>query len=401
MPAPKFNEDTLSEKPAIEQLVRMGYEFIPGEKLDPQETEDAERSSRREVVLVGRLRRKLQELNPKAGEIAIEKAIRQITNIQGASLMDETREFHKDLVANISIDQESGAGRRAVTIRFVDFDKPENNEFLVVNQFWVKGPKVTDRPDIVLFVNGIPLAVIECKSPVARETGVGNAIEQLCRYQREIPALFRTNQILLGTNLLGAKYGAVGSNHDDWHEWKARTEEKFPILTKHPTILEMKSLGLLDDKALPATPAPQDVAIAALFNKRNFLDIIRNFIVFESGDGKVKKKICRYQQFTAVQKLAARALNEKEKKGIIWHWQGSGKSLTMLFAALKLRREEVKLKNPYFVVVTDRTDLDKQIAGTFHDCGFPNPVRAESGQDLYRMLSEGVGRTIMTTESMR
>jgi len=394
---PKFNEDTLSEKPAIEQLVRMGYAFIPGEKLDPQEAEDCERTSRRDVVLVERLRRKLRELNPEAGETAIEKAIRQITNIQGTGLMDENKAFHRMLVSNISIDQESGAGRRAVTIKFIDFAEPANNEFIVANQFWVKGPKFNDRPDIVIFVNGIPLAVIECKSPVARETGVGDAIDQLCRYQREIPALFRTNQLLLGANLMGAKYGAIGSDYDHFHEWKAKPEEKLPILTQHPTVLEMKSLGLIDEKDLPHTPAPQDVAVAALFNKRNFLDIIRNFTVFESGDGKVKKKICRYQQFAAVQKLAARVLTEKEKKGIIWHWQGSGKSLTMLFAALKLRREEVKLKNPYFLVVTDRTDLDKQIAGTFHDCGFPNPVRAESGQDLYKMLSEGVGRTIMTT----
>ncbi|MEI7482165.1 MAG: HsdR family type I site-specific deoxyribonuclease [Elusimicrobiota bacterium] len=397
MITPKFNEDTLSEKPAIEQLRRMGYEIITGDKLDPQETEECSRVSRRDVILVERLRAKLKELNEDAGEIAIEKAIRQITNIQGTSLMDENREFHKDLVSNISVDQEGATGRRAVTIKFIDFKEPKNNEFLAVSQFWVKGPKFTDRPDIVLFVNGIPLAVIECKSPVARETGVGDAIEQLLRYQREIPALFRTNQILLGANLLGAKYGVIGSDYDSFHEWKAKPEEKLPILTQHPTILEMKALGLLDEKDLPHTPAPQDVTIAALFNKRNFLDIIRNFTVFESGDGKVKKKICRYQQFAAVQKLAARVLTEKDKKGIIWHWQGSGKSLTMLFAALKLRREEAKLKNPYFLVVTDRTDLDKQIAGTFHDCGFPNPVRAESGQDLYKMLSENVGRTIMTT----
>ena len=397
MTTPKFNEDTLSEKPAIEQLKRMGYEFLTGDKLDPQETEECARVSRRDVILVERLRAKLKELNEDAGEIAIEKAIRQITNIQGTSLMDENREFHKDLVSNISVDQEGPTGRRAVTIKFVDFKEPKNNEFLAVSQFRVKGPKVTDRPDIIIFVNGIPLAVIECKSPVARETGMGDAMAQLIRYQKEIPALFRTNQILLGTNLFGAKYGVIGIDHDGFHEWKAKPEEKLPDLSKHSTIIEMRKLGLLEDADLPHTPAQQDVTIAALFNKRNFLDIIRNFTVFESGEGKVKKKICRYQQFFAVQKLAARVLTEKEKKGIIWHWQGSGKSLTMIFAALKLRREEAKLKNPYFLVVTDRRDLDKQISGTFHDCGFPNPVRAESGQDLYKMLSEGVGRTIMTT----
>ena len=397
MTTPKFNEDTLSEKPAIEQLLRLGYEFMPGEKLDPQEGEDCERASRRDVILVDRLRRKLKELNKDANELSIEKAIRQITNMQGVSLMEENKAFHRALVSNISIDQEGGAGRRAVTIKFIDFDEPVNNDFLAVNQFWVKGPKLSDRPDIVLFINGMPLAVIECKSPVARETGVGNAVEQLLRYQREIPALFRTNQILLGTNLLCAKYGTISSDYDVFHEWKAKPDEKLPILARHPVVQEMKKLGLMDGKDLPHVPAPQDVAIAALFNKRNFLDIIRNFIVFENDGGRTKKKICRYQQFTAVQKLAARVLGEKDKKGIIWHWQGSGKSLTMLFAALKLRREEAKLKNPYFLVVTDRTDLDRQIAGTFHDCGFPNPVRAESSQELYKMLSEGVGRTIMTT----
>ncbi|MBI4802610.1 MAG: HsdR family type I site-specific deoxyribonuclease [Elusimicrobia bacterium] len=397
MTTPKFNEDTLSEKPAIEQLKRMKYEFLTGDKLDPQEAEECERTSRRDVILADRLRAKLKELNPNAGEIAIEKAIRQATNIQGTSLMDENKLLHKALVSNISIEQEGPAGRRSVTIKFIDFDEPKNNDFLAVNQFRVKGPKVADRPDIVIFVNGIPLAVIECKSPVARETGVGDAIAQLLRYQKEIPALFRTNQIVLGTNLFGAKYGVIGADYGAFHEWKNKPEEKLPDLTDHPGVREMRDLGLLEDGELPRAPAQQDVTIAALFNKRNFLDIIRNFTVFQADQGKVSKKICRYQQFAAVQRLSARVLAEKEKKGIIWHWQGSGKSLTMVFAALKLRREERRLKNPYFLVVTDRKDLDRQITNTFNDCGFPNPIRAATGPELYRMLSEGVGRTIMTT----
>lgn len=404
----KFNEDTLSEKPAIEQLKRMGYEFVPGDKLDPQENEDCERTSRREVVLVGRLRRKLAELNPEATEATLDKAIRRVTNIQGTGLLDENKTFHKDLVSNITIEQETGAGRRGLTVKFIDFDKPENNDFLVVNQFSVKGPKGHDRPDIVLFVNGIPLVVIECKSPVARDTGVPDALDQLIRYQREISSLFRTNQILLGVNLFGAKYGVIGADLEGFHEWKAppspqglrragQSDERLPNLTDHPSVKEMLALKLIQKADLPRTPAAQDVLIAALLNPRNLLDIIRNFIVFDVDERKSKKKICRYQQFTAVQKIVRRVLEEKEKKGIIWHWQGSGKSLTMLFAALKLRREEKRLKNPYFLVVTDRKDLDKQISDTFRDCGFPNPVRAESGADLYAMLSEGVGRTIMTT----
>jgi len=393
----KFNEDTLSEKPAIEQLRRMGYEFLPGEKLDPQESESSERSSRRDVVLVSRLREKLTELNPEATEVTLDKAIRRVTNIQGAGLLDENKAFHSALVSGISIDQEMGDGRRSLTIKFVDFEDQAKNEFLVVNQFWVKGPKLSDRPDLVVFVNGIPSVVIECKSPIAKETGIVDAIEQLARYQREIPALFRTNQILIGANLFGAKYGVVGAGLDNFHEWREKPEEKLPNLTDHSSVKEMLELKLIKKEDLPNAPAAQDVLIAALLNKRNLLDIIRNFIVFETDDAKITKKICRYQQFTAVQKIVHRVLKEKEKKGIIWHWQGSGKSLTMLFAALKLRREEARLKNPYFLVVTDRRDLDKQISDNFRDCGFPNPIRAESSRELYQMLSEGVGRTIMTT----
>ncbi|MBI5629898.1 MAG: type I restriction endonuclease subunit R [Elusimicrobia bacterium] len=397
MTKPRLNEDTLSEKPAIEQLGRMGYTLISGDKLDPQEAEGSERSSRRDVVLVDRLRKKLAELNPEATEATLDRAIRRVTNIQGAGLLDENKAFHRDLISNVTIEQEGGEGRRGLTIRFIDFDEPSNNEFLAVNQLWVKGPKLTDRPDIVIYVNGIPLAVIECKSPIARETGVVDAMEQLLRYQREIPALFRTNQLLVGANLFGAKYGAVGADVEGFHEWREKPGEKLPVLTDHPSIKEMLALKVIKKDDLPKVPAAQDVLIAALFNKNNLLDIIRNFTVFEVDEGRIKKKVCRYQQFTAVQKLVRRVLEEKDKKGIIWHWQGSGKSLTMLFAALKLLREETRLKNPYFVVVTDRRDLDKQISDNFRDCGFPNPVRAESSRELYQMLSEGVGRTIMTT----
>lgn len=393
----KFNEDTLSEKPAIEQLKRLKYEFVPGSELDPQEKDDSARSSRRDVVLVDRLRKKLAELNPEATEETLDKAIRHVTNVQGTGLLDENKNFHRSLISNITIEQETGDGRRGLTIRFIDFDNPDKNDFLAVNQFWVKGPKLADRPDIVIFVNGIPLAVIECKSPIAKETGVVDAVEQLARYQREIPALFRTNQILIGANLFGAKYGVVGAGLDHFHEWREKPEEKLPNLADHPSVKEMLALKLIKKDDLPAMPAAQDVLIAALLNKRNLLDIIRNFIVFDVDESKVIKKICRYQQFTAVQKLVHRVLEEKEKKGIVWHWQGSGKSLTMLFAALKLRREEARLKNPYFLVVTDRRDLDKQISDNFRDCGFPNPVRAENSRELYAMLSEGVGRTIMTT----
>ncbi len=216
----KFNEDTLSEQPAIEQLKRFEYEYIHGDNLDPEMNDDSERGTRREVVLVTRFKQKLAEINPHLTEDSIDKAIRRITHIQAEGLMEANQKFHQDLIAGISIDQDIGARRQKQTVRFIDFENPEKNEFLIVNQFWVKGPKQTDRPDIVIFINGIPLVIIECKSPVAKNMGISNAVVQLKRYQDEIPQLFYYNQICIALNLFGARYGTILSGEEFYHEWK-------------------------------------------------------------------------------------------------------------------------------------------------------------------------------------
>ena len=187
---PIFNEDTLSEQPAIEQLKRLGYDYIHGDELDPELRDDCERTSRRDVVLISRLKKKLAEINPHLTEESIKKAIRRVTHIQAESLIEANRTFHQDLVAGISIDQDIGARRQKQTVRFIDFDDPEKNEFLAVNQFWVKGPKETCRPDIVIFINGIPLVVIECKSPVAKQMGMSEAIGQLITISGRDPPPF-------------------------------------------------------------------------------------------------------------------------------------------------------------------------------------------------------------------
>ena len=202
---PHFTEDTLSEQPAIEQLKRLGYEYIHGDELDPELRDDCERQSRRDVILISRLKKKLGEINPHLAEESIDKAVRRVSHIQAEGLVEANQKFHQDLVAGISIDQDIGARRQKQTVRFIDFEEPEKNEFLAVNQFWVRGPKETDRPDIVVFVNGVPLVVIECKSPVAKRGGIWKAIDQLNRYQREIPHLFHTNQICIALNLRGAR----------------------------------------------------------------------------------------------------------------------------------------------------------------------------------------------------
>ncbi len=244
---PTFNEDTLSEQPAIEQLKRLQYDYIHGDELDPELRDDCERSSRREVVLVSRLKKKLAEINPYLTAESIDKAVRRVTHIQAEGLMEANQKFHQDLVAGISIDQDIGARRHKQTVRFIDFEDPEKNDFLVVNQFWIRGPKETDRPDIVIFINGMPLVVIECKSPVAKQTGISNAIKQLKRYQEEIPLLFHTNQICIALNLFGAGYGAIFAGEEFYHQWKHNGDEKFPDMADHPTVREMLELGLIKD----------------------------------------------------------------------------------------------------------------------------------------------------------
>jgi len=343
----------------------------------------------------------LAEINPHLTEQSIDKAIRRVTHIKAEGLMEANQKFHQELVAGISIDQDIGARRQKQTVQFIDFENPENNEFLVVNQFSVKGPQETARPDMVIFINGIPLVVIECKSPVAKQTGINRAIGQLKRYQAEIPQLFHTNQVCIGLNLFGARYGTILAEKEFYHEWKHQEDDKFPNMADHPTVREMLELGLIKDEDLSESPTAQEVLIAGILNKENLLDIIQNFVVFEQERTGTIKKVSRYQQFTAVNKILKRVTTEDEKRGIIWHWQGSGKSLTMLFAAVKLRREEKKLKNPIILVLTDRIDLDDQISKTFRNCNFPNPIqiREKRGthRELYELLGQDVGKTILAT----
>jgi type I restriction enzyme R subunit len=401
MARPIFNEDNLSEKPAIEQLRKLGYDCIHGDEFDPDLKDRCERISRREVILVERLKKKLKEINEGLAENTINKAIRRVTHIQAEGLIEANQKFHRDLIAGISIEQDTGGHRQKKTVRFIDFENPEKNEFLVVNQLWVKGPSETDRPDIIVFINGIPLVVIECKNPVAKQGGLDKALTQLIRYQKEIPQLFLTNQILIGLNLFGAKYGAVGAEIEHYHEWKDMANKNIPNMAEHPGVREMLELGLIKKEDLSDNPTAQEILIAGVLNRKNLLDIVQNFIVFEHEREKTIKKVCRYQQFRAVNKMLRRVTEEDEKRGIVWHWQGSGKSLTMLFAAVKLRREEKKLKNPFIIVVTDRIDLDDQISRTFRNCNFPNPVQIkEKGgthRKLYDLLSGNVGQTILTT----
>lgn len=382
-----WNELQLSEDPAVALLEALGYEYVPPEVLE------AERESLKQTVLTKRLEQALKRLNPWLSEDNAHKAVRAVTNVQASTLLDASEKLHVALTYGISLEQDVGAGKQGQTVRFFDFARPANNELVVTRQYRLQGAKKQIVPDVVVIINGIPIAVIECKSPTLGTKWREDAIEQLLRYQeigeqyRELgmPRLFETVQVLVATCGQAACYGTVTTPPRFFGEWKStypRTDGEVAKLT---------------GKA----PTPQDVLIAGLLAPDVLLDVFRNFTVFERDEksGKTIRKIPRYQQYAAVAKAVARSRKGKrveERGGIVWHTQGSGKSLTMLWLAIKLRRDEVH-ENPTLVLVTDRVDLDDQINKTFLACGFPNPKRAESVRDLRSLLRGAGGSTILTT----
>jgi type I restriction enzyme R subunit len=382
-----WNEENLSESPAVRQLEALGYDFVSAETLE------AERESLKDVVLTKRLARALTRQNPWLSDDNVRKAVRAVTHVPATSLIEASEKVHTVLTYGISLEQDRGDGKKSHSVRFIDFETPENNELVVTRQYKVKGAKKHIKPDVVLFANGIPLVVIECKSPTLGEGWKAEAIDQFSRYQeleeryRELghPKLFETVQILVATCAQAACYGTVTTPHRFYAEWKTlwpASEAEFA-------------------KKYGKPPSAQEVAFEGMLRPENLLDLVRNFVVFErdAATGRTIRKLCRYQQFAAVNKAIARARSAKsatERGGVVWHTQGSGKSLTMLWLALKLRRDPAH-ENPTIVLVTDRKDLDTQITKTFRACGFPNPEQAESVRDLRELLSGPTGKTILTT----
>ena len=380
-----WDELHLAENPAVELLQALGYTYVPSEDLE------RERASHKEAILSRRLAEALKRLNPWLSETNVTKAVKAVTQVSAASLAEANETLYTSLTYGIALEQDRGDGRKSHTVRFLDFDKPSRNEWIVTRQYRVLGAKKHIIPDVVVFVNGLPLAVIECKSPTIGDAWKAEAVKQLRRYQEAdtrwkdqgAPRLFEAAQVLVGTCGERAVYGTVGTPERLFLEWK----EPYP--------LRLRQLG----EQLGRTPTPQDVLLYGLLEPCNLLDVVRNFVVFEIDGGRAVRKLTRYKQFIAVNEAMRRiktARKPSARGGIVWHTQGSGKSLTMLWLALKLRRDEAQ-QQPTVVIVTDRTKLDRQIAGVFTACGFPNPERANSVRDLRRILEHPTGKTVMTT----
>jgi type I restriction enzyme R subunit len=362
------------ELPAITQLQSLGWDYIDGTLLSPDVSEH--RKSFKDVVLESRLKNAILRLNPWISEENLAKVMRDIIKIQSPNLIEANQHVWSALTNYISVDQDLGNGRKGQTVKIIDFEAPLENDFLCVNQFKIAGVHQNIIPDIILFVNGLPLAVIECKSPYTTSP-MEAGIDQLLRYaNRRNPLddegaekLFHYNQIMISTHRDKAKVGTISSRMEHYLDWK----DPYPLKA--------------EDFAPEATS--QEILIAGLLNKLNFLDIIQNFTVFEPVDGRIIKKIARYQQFRAVGKTIDRLRNgktRKDKSGVIWHTQGSGKSLTMVFLTVKLRRDPI-LREYKLVFLTDRTQLDNQLTTTFKNTQDETVYHADSVKKLKELLS--------------
>ena len=367
----------------------------------PRQILTLERGDERQVLLKGRLKASLLRLNQWMSKEQADRVIFELEHIDALG-MTRNQRVHEYLTYGMPLTVDRPGGQRARTVRFFDFDHPEGglNEFVVTTQFRVRrgnergGPENDERmviPDLVLFVNGIPLVVMEAKSPSLLDVWKTKAVRQLRRYQEAgpewhgsgAPELFHYNLLCVAHCGAAAVYAAQGVPENAYFEWKS--------------VLPYSEDEVRD--CFGFEPKGQAQLIVGLLSPTTLLDILRDYVVYEPERGRLVKKLPRYQQYRAVRAALERILTGRkpgERGGVVWHTQGSGKSLTMLWLATKLRREP-RLRNPTIVVVTDRRQLDRQISATFQRCGFPAPEQASSSKDLRRLLTTGAGRTIMTT----
>ena len=372
------------ELPALEQLQSLGWSYVEGAKLSPEESD--ERSSFKDVVLEKQLTTSIKRINPWINNKNLSKVVRDLTKTQYPNLIEANQAIWTSINQCVSVMQDLGKGNKSQTVHIIDFNNPENNEFLCTNQFKVKGVNQTIIPDIVLFVNGLPLAVIECKSPYITDP-MQEGIDQLLRYaNRRNPSddegaemFFHYNLMMVSTHKDKARVGTITSHTEHFLEWK------------DPYPLKKEEVG--------SEPTSQEVLIAGLFSRENFLDILQNFTVFEPAGGRILKKIPRYQQFRAVHRTIERiksGKNPEEKGGVIWHTQGSGKSLTMVFLTLKIRRDP-ELRDCKLVFLTDRIQLDNQLTAVFRNAQNETVHQADSINDLKELLSRDSSDIITAT----
>ncbi|MEJ9171891.1 type I restriction endonuclease subunit R [Bacillus cereus] len=375
----KYNESEL-EIAALEWLEEMDYEIVEGPDIAP-DGDYAERESFHDVVLVDRLRDSLQKINPTLERKVIEEAIQKIIANVSPNIVLNNKQFHKFVTDGIEIQTQGTDGYNpTVSVYVFDFEDPKNNDFMAVNQFTVIEGEANKRPDIIVFVNGLPLVVIELKNATNEDVDITDAYNQLQTYKQAIPTLFRYNAFLIASDGINARVGSLTANEERFMKWRT-----------------------VDGETLASPAEPQlEVMIKGMLEPSRLLDIVRNFILFQTDGVDTFKILAAYHQYHAVNKAVEKAKiattqDGDHKIGVVWHTQGSGKSLSMVFYAGKLIKA---MNNPTLVVLTDRNDLDDQLYRTFSmskDILRQTPSQAESRDSLRELLSVESGGIVFTT----
>lgn len=396
-----LNEQQLEEL-CLNWFQQVGWRFAHGPDIAP-DSSAPERTDYRQVVLRERLLAALARINPQIPAAALEQAVHALQTVSEPQMVVRNRSVHRLLLSGVAVEFEIGEQKKQDWVYFIDFAQPSNNDFLVVNQFTITGTRQPRRPDLIAFVNGLPLAVVELKNPANEQTDVWDAFNQLQTYKDEISDLFNSNAALVVSDGWTARVGSLTANAERMLPWRTILNE--------------------DDR--PRLQMELETVVRGFFKPELFLDYVRHFVLFEQDGDSIVKKIAGYHQFHAVREAVRatviasqnadrgvlavheeRATYAKEvqpgsrKAGVVWHTQGSGKSITMACYAGKLLQQP-EMKNPTLVVVTDRNDLDGQLFATFcaaSDLLKTTPLQAGDRDELREMLaSREAGGIIFTT----
>ncbi len=393
---PTLSENTL-EIFAIETLQALGWEYVHGQSIAP-ETEKAERETFEQILLTQRLRKAVERLNPEIPKSAREQAIQNVHRIYSPELLHNNETFHQYLIEKLKVPYHQDGYERSHEVELIDFNNPLNNDYLAVNQYTIverniaSGSSQNKRPDILLFVNGIPLVVIELKNAADEHATIRKAYEQIQTYKATIPSLFTYNAVCIISDGMECKAGSVSAGFSRYMTWKS-----------------------VDGKKEASRFTPQlEILLKGMLNPATLLDLIRNFIVFEKTKKEdlqtgltqivTEKKLAAYHQYYAVNKalessITASGRNGSKKGGVVWHTQGSGKSLSMVFYSGKLITSPA-MQNPTIVVITDRNDLDDQLFDTFAastELLRQEPVQAQNRPHLKELLNVASGGIVFTT----
>lgn len=370
------------EQIAIELFQSLGYEHLNGKEILPEEP-NAQRDTVKESFLPYILKDALTTLNPKIPADGIDEAYRKVTRISFPTVLASNHEFHKMLTEGIDVTYKGKDRIITDKVKLIDFDHPDKNYFYVVSQFTIIEGQNNRRPDLLVFINGLPLGIIELKNPADHQTTIWSAYSQLQTYKDQIPSLFTYNEVMIISDGLEARIGSISADKERFAVWRTIEGEKLAS----------------------ASMTQMEVMIRGVFDKKRFLDLIRFFTVFERDDiGSYIKKIAGYHQYHAVNTALSQTIEASKPKGdrrigVVWHTQGSGKSLTMTFFAGRAILSP-EMQNPTVVIITDRQDLDNQLFDTFSSCKEllrQTPVQAKDRNHLKELLSVASGGVIFTT----